>query len=409
MTLLLTSCLFGGSEIRVKNFSKNFGKADANVSSVSIINDQLVINGTSLNGVNNVRITGPSGFDHTFSIESKTGSNLVANGLSALAFAMDATFSLILTDANGAASFPVTFDLVDGSVTASKLDDMGAGIGQVLKWNGTTWVASDLGGLTYAGNWNGNTNAPDLTGGGSLGEYYIVNNAGSFDLAGGVGTNSWSVGDWAVWNDVSSQWEKIDNATNVTDFNGRSGSVTPQVGDYTWAQIDKSSSLLSDIADIEAPTGDGSDTGKVLKWNNGTSQWELSDDLSGGGAGSITSTEISDGSITNDDINASANIDQSKINGLTTSLSSKLNLTGGTLTGDLTVPNLITAGNVDGVDVSALSGTVGTQGTSIGANTTAINNLDTDDVAGLCCHDWNKRCSKFKFRNEQCHCDDSSF
>jgi hypothetical protein len=377
--------MFDEGKISVTSFSdggvSSDGTALANVTSVSIVNDQLVVNGTDLTGVTNVRITGPSSFDETYSIESQSAANLIANGLGNVAFAMNGLFNLILTDAQGAATFQVTFTLQDGTVTANKLHDMGATVGQVLKYTGTTWVASDLGGLTYAGNWNGTTNAPDLSGGGNLGEYYIVNNAGAFDLSGGAGTSSWSVGDWVVWNNIDSQWEKIDNATNVQSFNGRSGTVTATAGDYTWAQINKTASVLSEIADIDAPTGDGSDTGKVLKWNNATSRWELGDDLSGGGVGSITSTEISNGTIADADINGAAAIAQSKIANLTTDLAAKVPLTGGTMTGDLTVPNLITAGNVDGVDVSALSTTVSGHTTSIGNNATAIGALDTDDVS----------------------------
>lgn len=172
----------------------------------------------------------------------------------------------------------------DNSITALKLSSMGASIGQVLVWSGSSWQASDSsGGLTYAGSWDSNSNIPDLTAGGNAGEYYIVNNTGAFDLSGGPGTNSWSVGDWAIWNDTSNRWDKINNAANVTTFNGRNGMVVPTAGDYTWTQIDKTSSLLSDIQNVDAPAGNGSDTGKVLKWNNSISRWELADDLTGGG------------------------------------------------------------------------------------------------------------------------------
>jgi len=49
--------------------------------------------------------------------------------------------------------------------------------------------------------------------------------------------------------------------------------------------------------------------------------------------GAVTSDKIADGTIVNGDISASAAIDQSKISGLTTSLSEKLALAGGTMTG----------------------------------------------------------------------------
>ncbi len=374
LSLILSGCFFQPDKVETfgldRNATKSGSVAKATVSAVSIVNDQLVINGSALDGVNTVRITGPSGFDETFAIESKTASNLIANGLKNISFAVGAVFSLIISDAYGAATFQVTFTLQDGAVTASKLASMGAGIGQVLKYDGTTWVPSDLGGLTYAGNWNATTNSPDLSGGGNLGEYYIVNNSGTYDLLGGAGTNSWAVGDWVVWNNVLAQWEKIDNATNVQSFNGRSGAVTPQSGDYTWAQINKTTSSINDIADVDTT---GIASGKILKWNG--SAWVISDDLNGGGAGSVTTTEIADGTIANADISGSAAIAQSKIANLSTDLSSKLPLAGGTMTGNIVMgANNITftTGLVDGVDVSALSSQVTTNATNISGKENSI-------------------------------------
>ena len=373
LLLILSGCFFQPDKVETFGLDRNSAGANvakASVSSVSIINDQLVINGTALDGVNNVRITGPSGFDQTFAIESKSTSNLVANGLQNISFAIGAVFSLIISDAHGAATFAVTFTLQDGAVTASKLASMGAGVGQILKYNGTTWVPSDLGGLTYAGNWDANANTPDLSIGGNPGEYYIVNTAGNYDLLGGSGTDSWALSDWVVWNNVLAQWEKIDNATNVQSFNSRSGAVTPQSGDYTWAQINKTTSSINDIADVDTA---GIASGKILKWDG--AKWAISDDLSGGGAGSVTSTEIADGTITNIDISGTAAIAQSKIANLTTDLSSKLPIAGGTMTGNIAMgANNITfsTGLVDGVDVSALSSQVSTNATNISGKQNAI-------------------------------------
>jgi hypothetical protein len=359
--------MFEDGKISVQKLGSSPGSSEtagsSTVSNVSIVNDQLVINGSNLSGVTNVRITGPSSFDQTFTIESQTASNLIANGLSNIAFAVGSVFDLILTDAQGAAIHSVTFTLNDGAVTASKLDSMGASVGQILKYNGTTWVASDLGSLTYAGNWNASTNTPDLSGGGSLGEYRIVTTAGATTLN---GISAWLVGDWVVWNNVDSQWEKIDNATSVTSFNGRNGPVTPTTGDYTWAQIDKTTAPINDLSDVNTT---GAISGSVLKFDG--TNWIVGTDNTVG-AGSINSASITDGAIVDADVNATAAIAQSKIANLTTDLAAKVPLAGGTMTGDLTVPNLVTAGNVDGVDVSTLATTVGTNTTNIGNNATAI-------------------------------------
>lgn len=352
--------------------------AKATVSSVSIVNDQLVINGSDLDGVSSVKITGPSGFNESFAIESKSSSNLIANGLKNISFALGSVFSLILADAFGASSFEVTFTLQDGAVTASKLSSMGAGVGQVMKWNGTTWIPTDLSGLTYMGTWDaaaGVSVGPDAGAGTTAGEYYVVSNAGTIDVD---GTSLWAAGDWVVWNGLS--WDKIDNSTGVTTFNGRSGTVTPQPNDYTWAQINKAASSLNDIADVDTT---GVSAGKVLKWDG--SKWAVADDVSGGGAGSVTSTEIADGSIMDVDVSASAAIAQSKIQNLTTDLASKLPLAGGTMTGNLNMGanNIVTSGLVDGVDVSTLASQVSTNTTTVsGKEPTILGGMATQYYRG---------------------------
>ena len=306
LSLSITSCF--KPEVVVSGVDKNAGaKSEANpsISGVSLSNDVLTIDGSDFEGLTEVKL----GSD-VLSVISNTGSSLTLKATNAIALAMNTALNLVITTAHGAAAVPVVFNLVDGSVTASKLSDMGATVGQILKYNGTTWEASDLGALTYAGNWDATGNSPDLSVAGNAGEFYIVNNAGNFDLGGGVGTNSWVVGDWAVWNNVLTRWEKVSNATSVTSFNNRNGPVMPQSGDYTWAQINMATSSIDDIADVDTS---GAVVGQVLKWDG--SNWIPQADATVA-AGSVDSTAISNDSIVDADINATAAIAQSKISGL---------------------------------------------------------------------------------------------
>jgi hypothetical protein len=68
LSLLITSC--SKSKIDIKGLVKSSGaKGDpAQVSSVAITNNQLIVNGSNLSGVIQVRVTGPSAFDQTFSV-----------------------------------------------------------------------------------------------------------------------------------------------------------------------------------------------------------------------------------------------------------------------------------------------------------------------------------------------------
>ncbi|EQC45488.1 hypothetical protein, partial [Bacteriovorax sp. Seq25_V] len=118
-------------------------------------------------------------------------------------------------------------------------------------------------------------------------------------------------------------FDQINNTVGVTSVNGSSGIITK-------SEI-FSGSVLSDIEDVDTT---GIAIGKILKWDG--SKWIVSDDLSAGGTGSVTTTEISDDTIVDADISASAGIAQSKISGLTalavavgsntTALSSKVSI-----------------------------------------------------------------------------------
>ncbi len=389
LTFLLSSCVFKADEVKLKGLdlakvrggsstpnNPNEDPIEVEISSVVLENDQLKVAGSYLDSVTQVKLG-----DDVLSISSQSFGELILTSSSAINIALNSVIDLVFTNAYGQAVTSVQFNLVDGAVTtvkladdavttikildgavtADKLSDMGAGIGQVLKYNGTTWIPGDLSALTYAGNWDASGNSPDLTLGGSLGEFYIVSVAGVTDLSGGAGTNSWSVGDWAVWNNVSSQWEKIDNATNVLSFNGRSGAVSPMANDYTWAQIDKTSSAIGDIADVDLSTP--ATTGQVLKFDG--TNWIASDDLSSGGAGSVSSSEIADGAIVNADISAAAAIDQSKVNGLTTLASNVA-----TNTSDIaTNTSAITSNDTD---ITNNASNISSNASNISANSTAI-------------------------------------
>lgn len=98
--------------------------------------------------------------------------------------------------------------------------------------------------MEYQGVWNASTNTPTLAdGSGDTGDVYRVSVAGTQDL--GSGNVSFDIGDYAIYN--GSIWEKSDTTDSVASVFSRTGIVTAQTNDYTWAQINKTT---SDIADI---------------------------------------------------------------------------------------------------------------------------------------------------------------
>ncbi|EQC49096.1 concanavalin A-like lectin/glucanases family protein [Bacteriovorax sp. BSW11_IV] len=329
------------------------------VSSVQIINNQLRIHGTGLIGAKNIKIQSDAVLEN-FSIESISDTLIVANALKVINFKAQALFNLVISDSFGAATFPITFEIQDGAVTAAKLHHMNANDGDVLIFNDSTqkWEPRPLSGLSYKGTWDASSDI-EPSASATAGDYWVTSVSGITTFGSGL---SFSSGDWIIFN--GTDWQKVANTSDVVSFNGRQGVVTPSEGDYS---IDQ----LSDVDTSTSPPSNG----QVLKWDG--SKWAPAVDSTGVASGSVTSGDITDNSITDADINSSANISQSKIQNLLSDLSSKLSLTGGTLSGalDMGGNNIGNIGTVDGVDIPALS-------TSVTNNTSNIS-INAGDILAL--------------------------
>ena len=153
---------------------------------------------------------------------------------------------------------------------------MGAVAGDVLQYDGLNWTPTSMSGLNLSGGWNASTNPLGLSDGvGSGGDYYIVTTAGTTDF--GNGPITFAVGDWAAYSDSTSMWFRVPNGGGVLSFNSRTGAISPAVGDYTWAQIDKSTSSIGDISDVDTS---GASIGNILEFDG--SQW-VAGTAAGGG------------------------------------------------------------------------------------------------------------------------------
>lgn len=270
ITGFLSSC--NQSKITIDGVKKKIDSSGGStsktitVSNVDVTNNQLVIDGVNLDTATSVRVTGPSGFDETFAIESQSNSQLIANSLSNLTMVVNGLFSLIVSNAHGAATYSLTFELQDGQVTAAKLNDMGAVAGEVLTYNGTTWGPAPLTGLSYQGTFDA-TGGDQTSGAAAAGHYYIVTNAGSNDPDGLNNGNTYTVGDWAVYNGSTSQWDVVIGSNAVVSVAGKVGAVS-----LSWADFSKAGSLLSEISNVDVS---GRVDGDILVWNNTTSNWEV--------------------------------------------------------------------------------------------------------------------------------------
>jgi hypothetical protein len=97
-----------------------------------------------------------------------------------------------------------------------------------------------IGQVSYQGLWNATTNTPTLPTASTVkGHYYVTDVGGTYE------TIVFEVGDWVISNGVA--WQKVDNTDAVTTVHGRTGNVVAATNDYTWAQINKSTSNIADI------------------------------------------------------------------------------------------------------------------------------------------------------------------
>ena len=271
------------------------GKTNINVSSqvskisvekIEYKNNQIVIKGTNLSMVKKVSINGNS-TNHDLSIVSETANEIVVEAASALKLTANVVYDLILADAWGQTSFPLTFDLsdntvsttkiVNGAVTLPKITTTGANKGDTIRYNGTNWeFASISQSQVYMGTFDAQNTTVTSNGVVSVianvtpsaGDYYIVTVAGLYNNI------QYNVGDWIISDGLS--WQNIPaKNTTVVSFQGRQGVVTLDPTDYT-SLLNASKKLpgsnLKNIEDVDVVTTAPAN-GFVLGYNGTSKTW----------------------------------------------------------------------------------------------------------------------------------------
>ena len=105
-------------------------------------------------------------------------------------------------------------------------------------------------GLSLQGNWNADTNTPDLvTATPDAGNYWIVSVAGTTNLDGII---DWGVNDWAVY--TVNGWAKMDFSNAVTSVNGQSGVVVLDKTDIGLTNVSDDAQLKRAAGDINTFT-----------------------------------------------------------------------------------------------------------------------------------------------------------
>ncbi len=304
--IILVGCIAKG-RVDISLLSPNKQSLlNLNVAQVKVQNNQLIITGTNLTNVTQVKLVN-SGITQIFSVESVSSTQLIANGISAVSIGVGKVFDMILSNASAAATVPVTFTLNNKSVTGVMLSNMSAQSGEVLTFNGTDWgPSSPIIPQLYKGTWDPTIpgSIPNV-GTAGTGDYWIISKGGVY-AGNGV---TYAAGDWIIEEDGF--WVKIPMSTNsVTSYNGNKGIVVTLPSDYILLKNGSGKlpgSSLNDLANVDLTTT-APVNGNVLKYNGVA--WVPG--TAGGAAGAIGSTEITDLSITGADI-AENTINPSKI------------------------------------------------------------------------------------------------
>ncbi|HAZ13169.1 MAG TPA: hypothetical protein DCY86_10310, partial [Bdellovibrionales bacterium] len=135
----------------------NSSGSAVSVSSVQVVNERFIIRGTNLKNVKSAKITGPSGTNKTFVIESQTNDQLVAfiGALPSLQIIAESTYQLLMNTADAQTVYPIVFTIpvggvtnskiapgavtgdkiANGTVTLNKISGTGANDGDVIKWD----------------------------------------------------------------------------------------------------------------------------------------------------------------------------------------------------------------------------------------------------------------------------------
>ncbi len=167
----------------------------------------------------------------------------------------------------------------------------------------TGQIANIPSGLAFEGNWNANTDTPDLSAATpDNGQFWIVSVAGSTDLD---GITDWKVGDWAIYVSTGAGtdgWQKVDNTSTLSGA-GVAGQVSFWTGT---ANVAGDAGLTYDSANNNLTVGNKITAGGSIFATGGDSgEWNTSYDnmitglaVAGTTTKTLTATQQDGGTLT---------------------------------------------------------------------------------------------------------------
>ena len=286
----------------------------------------------------------------------------------------------------------ITIEIVGGEVAAKTAAVANAGTalatGDQIYDFVTGQIANIPSGLAFEGNWNANTDSPDLSGATpDNGQFWIVSVAGSTNLD---GITDWKVGDWAIYVSTGAGtdgWQKVDN-TSTLSGSGVAGQLTYWTGT---ANVAGSTDLTYDASSGNLTVGGNGTFGGTLtdengtgvQWTNAYNNYVASAAVTGTTTKTMTFSQRDGGTFT-------ADWTDNDSGGTVTSIATTGPITGGTITGSGTIGiSNATASAVGAARVTAGTGISVAVSSGVFVVTNTQNNSDntyaatiTDSVSG---------------------------
>ena len=286
----------------------------------------------------------------------------------------------------------ITIEIVGGEVAAKTAAVANAGTalatGDQIYDFVTGQIANIPSGLAFEGNWNANTDSPDLSGATpDNGQFWIVSVAGSTNLD---GITDWKVGDWAIYVSTGAGtdgWQKVDN-TSTLSGSGVAGQLTYWTGT---ANVAGSTDLTYDASSGNLTVGGNGTFGGTLtdengtgvQWTNAYNNYVASAAVTGTTTKTMTFSQRDGGTFT-------ADWTDNDSGGTVTSIATTGPITGGTITGSGTIGiSNATASAVGAARVTAGTGISVAVSSGVFEVTNTQNNSDntyaatiTDSVSG---------------------------
>lgn len=167
LLIMLSMGLIGcvQNEVSIKNNENpNSMKKPLHVSKVKVENNQIKVSGSGLDQVTELQLKNEGGVIH-LEMESRSSSEIIANGLGHITFTIGKVIDIIFASAHAASTFRIDFSLCDATLNGHGFNcSVVPNDKEVMSFDAAsgTWRPRAVNGLSYKGVWDANDSFPTV-------------------------------------------------------------------------------------------------------------------------------------------------------------------------------------------------------------------------------------------------------